>query len=375
MNPALRTWAEIDLSAIRHNISVARRLIGEKPGILAVVKANAYGHGCRAVAGAVTDMVTLFGVANLEEALTIADLGRDIVLLSPCLPAERKAVVEAGFIATVSSTEEARAYAACGACRLNIKIDTGMGRIGLASHEAEEEIEEIAKIPGVTIHSISSHLPVSDEDREFTQTQLQEIDDLARACRRMVPQALIHCLNTAGILHFPDHAFDIVRAGLMLYGEASPPDPQGPLRQALTWKTRILLLRDHPAGKGISYGRTFITPEPTRVATLAVGYADGFPRQASGQGAHVLIGGQRCAVLGRVTMDQIMVDVSDVPSAQIGDEAVLLGRQGDNFIPASELAGQAGTISWDIFTGLKGRVRRFWHNGPGTEIAEGEKSE
>ena len=227
----------------------------------------------------------------------------------------------------------------------------------------------------MTSHSLSSHLPVSDEDHDFTAEQLQEIDDLAAACARIVPHALIHCLNTAGILHFPHHAFDIVRAGLMLYGEASPPDPQGPLRPALTWKTRILLVRDHPAGQGISYGRTFITPEPTRVATLAVGYADGFPRQASGQGAHVLIGGRRCPVLGRVTMDQIMADVSDVPSAQIGDEVVIIGRQGGEQIRASELAEQASTIAWDIFTGLKGRVRRFWHNGPDAPVMDEEVSE
>jgi len=369
MNSDERTWAEIDLSAIRHNLSVVRQLIGPGPGILAVVKANAYGHGGPEVAAAIAEKVDLFGVANLEEARPLAYLGKDIILLSPCLPQEREATVEEGFIATVSSVEEAASFAAHGPCRLNIKIDTGMGRIGLAREEALEAIGQISTLPNVTIHSISSHLPVSDEDHTFTRAQLQKIDALSQACKQIAPQALFHSLNTAGILHYPSHAQDVVRAGLMLYGEASPPDPDSPLRPALTWKTRILLLRDHPAGQGISYGRTYIAPHPVRVATLAVGYADGFPRQVSGQGAHVLIGGRRCAVLGRVTMDQILVNVTAVPSAKVGDEAVLIGAQGKARITASELASQAGTISWDIFTGLKGRVHRGWLN-PDTGISE-----
>ncbi len=359
--PNMRTWAEIDLGAIRHNLDVVRSLIGPDPGILAVVKANAYGHGIAEVAPAIADLVELFGVANVEEATALAALvlGRDILILSPSLPAEREEAVRSGFIVSVSGPSEAAAFAAFGPTRINYKIDTGMGRMGALPEAAQQDLEQMAHLAAVEVHSISTHLPSPDDDPVFTRNQLAEFSALAAVCRRIVPTAKVHALNSTGILRFPDHAFDIVRAGLMLYGSAYPRELEEPLRPALTWKTRITLVREVPAGHGISYGRTFITPRPLRVASLAVGYADGFPRQASGHGAQVLIGGRRCPVLGRVTMDQILADVSEVPFAKEGDEAVLVGGQGCEEIRARELAERASTISWDIFTGIKARVKRF----------------
>jgi alanine racemase len=173
----------------------------------------------------------------------------------------------------------------------------------------------------------------------------------------MAPHTKFHALNSAGICAFPEFSFDFVRAGLMLYGSASIPAFQSRLVPALAWKTRILLVREVPAGRTVSYGRTFTTTGPMRIATLAVGYADGYQRQASGHDACVLVGGSRCALLGRVTMDQILVDVTDVP-ASVGDEAVLLGTQGGATILASEMAKWAGTIAWHIFTGIGGRTKR-----------------
>ncbi|CAN5540666.1 alanine racemase [soil metagenome] len=355
----LRTWAEIDLSAIRHNLCVARSKIGPKPGIVAVVKANAYGHGMIEVATALADQVELFGVANVEEARELVHLGREILLLSPSLPAERREIVERGFIASVSSAKEASSFAGG---RINFKVDTGMGRMGTWQDEAVEELRAIIRLGNVSVHSVSTHLPVPDEDAAFTQAELAGFAALAETFRTFVPGVRIHALNSAGILGFGDYGFDLVRPGLLLYGSAYPSTYQSLLRPALAWKTRILLVREVDAGRSVSYGRTFTTRHPTKIASLAVGYADGFPRQASGQGAHVLIGGRRCPVLGRVTMDQILVDVSEVPAAQASDEAVLIGWQGSEEIIARELADQAGTITWNIFTGLGNRVKRIYLN-------------
>lgn len=357
MTTEYRTWAEIDLSAIRHNLGVARERIGPVAGILAVVKANAYGHGMRKVAEALAGDVAFFGAANLEEACGLEGLGRDILLLSPSLPSERREVVARGFIPTVSSAAEAREFAGG---RINFKIDTGMGRIGCWQDDALEDLATVASTPEVVLHSISTHLPSADEDVEFTLGQLENFAALSIAFRRLAPGARIHALNSAGILDFPGHAHDLVRPGLMLYGSAYPAHHQDLLRPALTWKARVVLVREVEAGRSVSYGRTFVTQRPSRIASLAVGYADGFPRQASNRGAHVLIGGRRCPVLGRVTMDQILVDVTEVESVRPGSEAVLIGRQGGEEILARELADQAGTIAWHIFTGLGPRVKRVY---------------
>jgi alanine racemase len=352
-----RTWAEIDLSAIRHNLSVVRKKIGPRPGILAVVKANAYGHGSVKVAGTIAGMVELFGVASVEEARELIDLDRDILLLSPSAPGERREVVARHCIATVSTATEAADFAGG---RVNFKVDTGMGRIGCWEESALEELGAILRLNTVEVHSISTHLPVPDEDAAYTLAQLGRFAELAKKFRALAPAAKIHALNSAGILGFPDHAQDLVRPGVMLYGSAYPAKFQPLLRPALTWKARVLLVRRVGPNRGVSYGRTFVTAHPMRIASLAVGYADGFPRQASGWDAHVLIGGIRCSVLGRVTMDQILADVTRVPEVAPGDEAVLIGQQGSEEILARELAEKAGTISWDIFTGIGPRVRRLY---------------
>ncbi len=354
--PEYRTWAEIDLSAIRHNLGVVREKIGSTPGIVAVVKTNAYGHGMREVAAAIADQVALFGVTNIEEARGLEGLGHDVILLSPSLPAEHREVIARHCIATVSSAAEAAQYPGG---RINFKVDTGMGRIGCWQDHALDELRALVALPNVAIHSISTHLPVPDEDAGFTLSQLENFAELAQAFRKVAPGAKLHALNSAGILGFPGHAHDLVRPGLMLYGSAYPSDYQQLLNPALTWKTRVLLVRDLEPGRGVSYGRTFVTRRHSRIASLAVGYGDGFPRQASNRGAHVLVGGVRCPVVGRVTMDQILADVTEAPWAGPGEEAVLIGRQGREEIFARELADHAGTISWDIFTGLGPRVKRL----------------
>jgi alanine racemase len=200
---------------------------------------------------------------------------------------------------------------------------------------------------------------VADEDLEFTREQLGRFRELAARLRHEhFPEAALHIENSAGIIEFPSQPGDIVHPGLMLYGNSPLPEFQSRLQQVMAWKTRITLIREVGPGRGVSYGRTYITPRTMRLATLAVGYADGLRRHLSSRGAEVLIGGRRCVIVGRVTMDQIIVDITAVPEAREGDEVVLLGRQGSEQILATEVAEKAGTIAWDIFTGIGRRVER-----------------
>lgn len=352
-----RTWVEVNLCAIRHNLRTLRAKIKPRRGVIGVVKANAYGHGLSEVAGAIADRVDLFAVANAAEAAVLVPFGKDVLLLGPCLPAERREVLRKGWIASVSGASEAANY---GGGRVNFKVDTGMGRIGCWEKNALEEFRRILRLGAVEVHSVSTHLPVADEDASYTVSQLERFSKLAEACRVLAPRVKVHALNSAGILSYPGYAHDFVRAGLALYGSAYSPAHQSLLRPSLTWKTRVVLVREVGVGRSISYGRTFRAGRKMRIATLSVGYADGFPRQASGRGAGVLIGGIRCQVLGRVTMDQILVDVSGVQRVCPGDVAVIIGRQGEAEILARDLADRADTIAWDIFTGLGGRVKRFF---------------
>jgi alanine racemase len=360
-----RCWAEIDRSALRHNAAVVLKKLGPDVDLLAVVKANAYGHGMVGVAEALAKEAQLFGVANLEEASVLRRaVAHPIIILGPALPEEREPIAEGGFIPSVSNFEEAQAFAQARnglAVPINFVIDTGMGRMGVPQADAIALFKKISALPNLQIHSLSTHLPVSNEDADFTRTELAHFADLVKKLRAEFPgDYKAHVLQSAGVLAFADPPFDIVRAGLMLYGIAPLPDFQKLLRPVMTWKTRIALIRDMPAGHGISYGRTFITPREMRVATLSAGYADGYPRHLSNRDATVLVRGQRCAVLGRVTMDLMMIDVSHLADATVGDEVVLMGRQGDQEISATDLADRAGTISWEITTRIGSRVRRAY---------------
>jgi len=363
---ARRCWAEIDLEALRHNAAAVRAQVGPAVKLMAVVKANAYGHGVGPVVRALVEQAAMFGVANVTEAEEVRRHVADppVFILGPALPDERARIVAARFLPTISTFEEAQAYAALAGAEplpVHLKLDTGMGRIGIWESEAVAVARKIQALRGVAITGLASHLPVADEDDAFTRGQLARFHRDAAELRALgLDQPLVHVENSAGIIGYPAQAGDMVRAGLMLYGSAPLMEFQPRLRAVMTWKTRITLIRDVPAGHGISYGRTFITPAPMRVATLAVGYADGYQRHLSNRGAEVLVRGGRCAVLGRVTMDQILVDVSALPGVEAGEEVVLLGRQDGAEIPAAELAQKSGTIPWEIFTGIGRRVERVY---------------
>ena len=377
MNPPperrTRCWAEIDLSALRHNARVAREFAGPGASILAVVKADGYGHGMGPVACALHDggLVERFAVANVAEAVALRRHLPDapVTILSPALPDERPEIVRHGFLPWVSTVEEVRDYARLSLERRDnnngsssflvvVAVDTGMGREGVLPSGLDELLDRIAQMPGVLVGGLVTHLPSADEDTAFTAGELA---GFRRLLAGKPPVYEHHAQNSAGLLGYPPaDGCNVVRPGLMLYGASPLPAHQERLRPALTLKTRVALVRELPAGHGVSYGRTFVTDRPTRVGTLAVGYADGYPRWLSNASADVLVRGRRCPVLGRVTMDQTMVDLSSLPEVAAGEEVVLLGRQGAEEIPVAELAAKAGTIPWVVFTGLTTRVGRYY---------------
>ncbi|HEY4271662.1 MAG TPA: alanine racemase [Candidatus Udaeobacter sp.] len=384
MKQTYRCWAEIDRPALRHNAKVVRDRIGSAD-MLAVVKANAYGHGLVGVAQALADDAQLFGVANLEEALTLREsLSHPIVILGPATPEERPIIAERGFIPTISSFEEAHRFSRLASdphlnplpgqgeadatapgegrtLEINFKIDTGMGRMGVVVSEAGQVFKRVAALPNIQIHSISTHMPVSNEDAEYTRDQLVRFRKIVEQIRAEVPGTYkAHVLQSAGTLAFNQPTFEIVRAGIMLYGISPLPEFQELLMPVMKWKTKICLVRDVPKGSSISYGRTFIAPRNMRVATLSAGYADGYPWHLSNRGAAALVHGKRCPLLGRVTMDLIVIDVSGVPDVQVGDDVVLMGRDGNEEISCAELGERAGTITWEIITRIGARVRRVY---------------
>ena len=349
------------MAAVIHNFEIASTRVDHEKRVMAVVKANGYGHAAVKMAVALTGRVHSFGVACVGEAerLRAAGIEDPVYLLSSVLPSEVPRVVAGGFRPTISTEQEAinfNSEAEATGVRLPIQwvIDTGMGRAGTLPSGVRTMAESWAKWPQLKLESISSHFPSADEDGDFTQQQLAHFHSIVQDLEdHGIKPDFVHVSNSAGLLGFPIGPREIVRAGLMLYGISPLPKFQAELRPVITWKTRVTLVRELPENWGVSYGRTFITHKPTLVATLAVGYADGYPRHLSNRGADVLIQGVRCPLLGRVTMDQLVVDVSHLPSPpQPGAEAVILGKQGGEEISALELAEKSGTIPWEIFTSM-----------------------
>jgi len=366
MKETYRCWAEIDRNALRHNAKIVRERIGSAE-MLAVVKANAYGHGLIGVAETLADQAQLFGVANLEEALSLREcVSLPVIILGPALREERSTIAERGFIPTISALEEAEDFnrvAHRSPIAVNFKIDTGMGRMGVPEAQALKILKKVSAFPNIRIHSVSTHLPVSGEDAEYTRDQLLRFREIMKQFRATVSiQYKAHVLQSAGVLAFAEHAryFDMVRAGIVLYGVSPLSEFQKLLKPVMTWKTRISLVRNMPTGSSISYGRTFVTPRKMRIATLSAGYADGYPWHLSNRDAAVLVRGRRCAVLGRVTMDLMMIDVSEIDNVHVGEEVVLMGHEGDGEISCAELASTAGTIPWEITTRIGARVRRVY---------------
>lgn len=365
------TIAEIDLSAIRHNMANIKASLPAGTDITAVVKANAYGHGAVAVSRAALEAgADCLAVAIPEEGAELrqAGFGVPIYLLGLILPQQASLVVEHNLTATICLPEHVSALAAAARsqgrrCRVMIKVDTGMNRIGLPPDQLTSFATAAAAQPELDLCGVFTHLASADAaDKDFANRQLAvftaALNDLEMYGIRL---PVISAGNSAGIIDLPDSHFNAVRPGIILYGLSPSSDMHRclDLRPAMRLVTKVVLLKKVPAGASVSYNCTWTSGRTTWLATLPIGYADGYHRSLSGQ-ASVLIGGKRRPVAGRVCMDQIVVDIGPECDVAVGDEAVLFGRQGDEEITVTELAGLAGTIHYELLCSVSSRVPRVY---------------
>jgi alanine racemase len=360
-------WAEVDLDAIRHNARVLREMVA--PALLcAVVKADGYGHGAVPVAHAALDGgANGLAVALVEEGVTLRDAGIDaaILLLSEPPPDAMGDVVAHRLTPTVYTTKGVEAVAGAagaGPVPVHVKVDTGMHRVGAARDEAVALARAVTDAPGLELEGFWTHLAVADEPGDpYTGAQLERFEEARRALADAgVTPKLVHAANSAGAIAHPAARYDMVRAGIALYGEAPSAEVGANigLRPALSLKARVSFVKPLAAGERVSYGRRWQTERDTILATVPLGYADGVTRRLSAVGGEVLIGGRRCAIAGTVTMDQITVDCGPAATVAPGDEVVLIGRQGHEEITAADWAALLDTISYEVLCGIGPRVPR-----------------
>lgn len=371
MNNLSTSRAVINLTAYAHNLNVVRDIIPKECRIMAVVKANAYGHGAVAITQkAVSEGVAMLGVVTVEEALVLREAGVNVpivVLAQPCEDA-LEAAIEHDLRLMLSDRGVAErlgelARRANKVAPIHCKVDTGMGRQGFNLDTAVTEMLQLTRVSHIDIEGVATHFAVANSSLDpFTSHQLRQFRQLLRQLNKQgIPFEMAHAANSGAVVNHPNAAFDMVRPGLMTYGiwpgESKP--MASPLRPVLRWEARITLVKELPSGSSVGYGRTYIAPQPIRTAIVPVGYADGY-KYALGNRGEVLIRGKRCTVRGAVSMDQIVVDVTHVPNVMVGDTATLIGSDGPETITVEELAARAGTIPYDILTGLGSRVTRVY---------------
>lgn len=373
VNGSWNAWIEVDTSAIRRNTAAVCEFVGAGVEVMAVLKADGYGHGAEATArAALAGGAKWLGVANVAEGaeLRAAGIEAPVLVLGCGMPEQAEVVVARGLTQTLATEEMARALsrAAAAAGReaaAHIKVDTGMGRLGVWPEEALEFVRLVAGLTGLRVGGIYSHLATADhEDASYAREQARRFGEvLAELERHGLRPRLRHLANSAAVVRFREMHFDLVRAGLLIYGINPLPGELKnlALQPALTWKSRIACIRDMPAGQPLSYNRLHTTERPTRIACVPVGYADGFARALSNVG-RVLVGGRRCPVVGAVCMDQMLVDLGEI-EAKAGDEVVLIGEQMGDRITANEVAAAQGTVVHEIVARLGKRLPRMYVDG------------
>lgn len=367
------TYAEVDLSAIRDNIAAIRKRVGPRVMIAPAVKANGYGHGAAQTSTAcLNGGANVLCVACVEEGIELREAGFDvpIIILGCTVPSAAPDAVHYKLTATVCETELAKALSEAAVhqglqAKAHIKIDTGMGRIGIRPEECVDFTQRIAGLPGLCVEGLFTHFPSSDEaDRAYTIAQIERFKSIVDNVRHSgVSVPVVHASNSGGILAFPEADFDAVRPGIMTYGfhPSNEVVRSIPIREALTLKTRIVFLKSAAPGATISYGRTFTINRPSMIATLPIGYADGYSRFLSNKG-EAAVHGVRVPVVGRVCMDQILLDVTDVPGVAVGDEVILYGG-GYDYLSVANVANKIGTISYEVLCNISQRVPRVYLNG------------
>lgn len=378
-------WAEIDLKAIAHNVRELRRITAPKARLMAVVKANAYGHGIIEVARqALQHGAEALGVARANEGIQIRKAGLDapVLVFSYTPPDMAKKLVEFDLTQTVYSYRNAEALSVAAGTtgkkiKVHIKVDTGMGRLGLLPDRfrslapdqdipgsAISEVEAIADLQHLELKGIYTHFAAADiTDRSYAEYQLEMfMDFLSQLNLAGVEIPVKHAANSAAIINMPETHLDMVRAGISMYGLFTSDEmdkSRVELQPAMELKARIISLKRVPAGFKVSYGATYETAKPTTIATVPVGYADGYNRLLSSQG-HMLVCGRRAPVVGRVCMDMTMLDVGDIPEVSPGDEVIIFGKQGNGLITVDEIASTLKTINYEIVSTITDRVPRIY---------------
>jgi alanine racemase len=364
------TWAEIDLKAIRHNLSQVRRLVGPGISVMAVVKANAYGHGITEVSGVLEDEgIEYLGVATIDEALRLRErfIKVPILILGAVLEEEVEIAIKHDITLTLCSLEQIKIISkVCEReskhAKVHIKVDTGMGRIGVWHEAALDFVRKVMNEKRITVEGIYTHFSSAGRDDFFTQYQIDSFKNLLeRVENNAIDIKYKHAANSIATVDLKGSHLNLVRPGIIIYGMYPKRGFEKliKLKPALSLKTRITYLKDTPEGRSISYGRTYITQKRTKIATLPIGYADGYGRILSNK-AEVLIRGKRAPVVGKVTMDQTMLDVGHIRGVRVGDEVVLIGRQGFDEIRTEKLARLAGTIAYEIVCSISNRVPRVY---------------
>jgi len=363
------TWAEVDLTAIGYNYKQVRRLVGKNTSIMVVVKANAYGHGTVEVSAVLERLgVDYLGVATTDEAMRLRDHGikTPILILGSVLSGEVKAAVEKDVTLTLCSDDlldAIRKETEGGSkVKVHVKVDTGMGRIGVWHEDALEFVKKVLAEKNVILEGIYTHFSTIGRDDFFTNYQIEAFEKLLSTLEKnWIKIPLKHAANSIATIDFKRSHLNLVRPGLIIYGMY--PKHTFPklvkLKPALALKTKVVFIKDTPPGRSISYGRTFVTQKHTRIATLPIGYADGYARNLSNR-AEVLVKGCRAPVIGKVTMDQTMIDIGHIKGVKIGDEVVLIGKQGREEIRLEKLARLAGTIAYETVCSISNRVPRVY---------------
>jgi len=363
-------WAEVDLSALKHNLKIIKNYTASE--IMPIVKANAYGHGAVEVVRALkNEGIKRFGVAFLEEALELRRHFPDLnlMIIGPTLPQYSDILVKEDLIPEICQYKQAEALSAAAVklkktIRIHIKIDTGMGRIGLCE-EALEEIKKMFGLPGLFLEGIYTHLATADSpDLAYAYQQLAKFDNLYRQLKKegiIIP--LRHVANSSAILRLPESHYELCRPGIILYGQlpASGLGEKAGFKPVMSLKAKIVHLKTIETGESVSYGRSFVATRPTRVATLPLGYADGLRRDLSNRW-QVIVNGKKAPIIGKVCMDQTMIDVTEIEDVKLGDEVVLIGDGQYPEISAGQMAKMLDTISYEILCGIGQRVPRIYTN-------------
>lgn len=373
MNRYLRCYAEISLEAIGHNIREVKKRLPEGVKLLGVVKANAYGHGAVPVASYLENQVDYFATATIEEAVELRENGisAPILILGYVSPSQYGDLVEYDITQTIDSYAQALALEKEAArqnrkAKAHLAVDTGMTRIGfqVTEHDADEAAK-IADLPHIELEGMFTHFSCADqEDKTYCSMQMEKYDKMtALLAERGVTIPLRHICNSAGIMEFDDHRFEMVRSGIITYGIYPSEEVKKErldLNPALSWKSHVIHVKEVGPGIGVSYGATYVTEKPmTRIATVSAGYADGYPRALSNQGC-VLIHGKKAPIIGRICMDQMMVDVTDIPDVQVEDVVTLVGTDGDETITIEEIANPAARFDYEMLCDISSRVTRVY---------------